>query len=76
MKKLLVVISVVAAGCGPSAEEKAWKQQAENGTSFIVDDGLVPIVVLDSCEYLKSPSAYGYYSLTHKGNCKFCKLRK
>lgn len=36
------------------------------------------IVVIDSCEYIEYNSGFGnnhVYSLTHKGNCKFCKLR-
>lgn len=35
------------------------------------------IVIIDSCEYIEVSSLIGatngYYSLTHKGNCKFCK---
>jgi hypothetical protein len=34
------------------------------------------IVVVDNCEYIEVKSMIGtdmgYYSLTHKGNCKFC----
>ena len=35
------------------------------------------VVVLDSCEYIQSyqPMVTGSTSLTHKGNCKFCKER-
>lgn len=34
--------------------------------------------VIDSCEYLEYQSGFGsteVYSLTHKGNCKFCQIR-
>jgi len=27
-------------------------------------------IKLDSCEYYKWRTYYGYYSITHKGNCK------
>lgn len=34
------------------------------------------VVVVDNCEYIEVKSMVGsdmgYYSLTHKGNCKFC----
>jgi len=38
------------------------------------------IIEIDSCQYIEV-SKYiglnsGYYSLTHKGNCKFCLSRK
>lgn len=32
------------------------------------------IVVIDNCEYIMYHS-YGYESITHKGNCKFCAKR-
>lgn len=28
------------------------------------------VIVIDSCEYLQWRSAYGYFMITHKGNCK------
>ena len=31
------------------------------------------IIVMDSCEYIKHQTLYGY---AHKGNCKFCEARK
>ena len=36
------------------------------------------IRVIDSCEYIEYYSGFGnseVYSITHKGNCKFCQLR-
>ncbi len=28
------------------------------------------VVVIDGCEYIESQTAYRYYVITHKGNCK------
>ena len=41
-----------------------------------LDNGYV-IIVLDSCEYIYAwfGGGYGGGTLTHKGNCKFCKER-
>lgn len=37
------------------------------------------IIQIEGCEYIEVSnwigSQSGYYSLTHKGNCKFCLLR-
>ena len=37
------------------------------------------IIVIDNCEYIEVSSMLGaqsgYYAITHKGNCKFCKQR-
>ena len=32
---------------------------------------MLETVVIDSCEYIS-----GYYTLSHKGNCKFCEKRR
>lgn len=35
------------------------------------------IVVIDSCEYLVNGfSSANNYSITHKGNCKYCRERR
>ena len=37
------------------------------------------IIIIDSCEYLKSKEGYGYSGygfFAHKGNCRFCKERR
>ena len=33
------------------------------------------VIVIDSCEYIQYGDAYGYLSITHKGNCKYCAER-
>lgn len=69
MKKL-ILISIVIIGlisCGP-------KNQQPQGVYYKIDEMAYKLIVLDSCEYLQS-GAYGTFSMTHKGNCKFCKIR-
>jgi hypothetical protein len=38
------------------------------------DVSLMKIVVVDSCEYIQYHT-WGYESVTHKGNCKYCAER-
>ena len=33
------------------------------------------IIVIDSCEYIQWGMSYGYLSVTHKGNCRYCAKR-
>lgn len=51
----------------------------KNAPIEIINKNKYPIVIIDSCEYIEvflmSGMQYEYYSLTHKGNCKFCKAR-
>lgn len=53
----------------PPTKEREW----------IRDDVYYNIVVIDSCEYIFGTDVWGYnggYFLSHKGNCKFCKIRE
>ncbi len=36
----------------------------------------VNVVTIDSCEYVKCITYYGYIIYSHKGNCRFCKERR
>ena len=53
-----------------SCEMPEGNRQSKDGYS---------VIVIDSCEYIEVKGMLGadngYYSLTHKGNCKFCKTR-
>ena len=40
------------------------------------DTNNIQTIVLEQHEYFKLPSYGGYYTLTHKANCKFCENRK
>ena len=63
-----MLVAVIFCGCNP---------QPENGSSE-TSNGDYVTKVIDSCEYIEYD--YGIfdqrvYSLTHKGNCKFCAER-
>lgn len=64
----VLLVAVIFCGCNP---------QPENGSSE-TSNGDYVTKVIDSCEYIEYD--YGIfdqrvYSLTHKGNCKFCEER-
>ena len=64
MKKLIILaLALVMCGCGKEVTYKI---------------GNIKIVVIDSCEYIKTHS-YGIsnnYNYSHKGNCKYCAERR
>lgn len=63
---LVVLVAVIFCGC----EHPRGNREEKEGYS---------IIFIDSCEYIEVSSMLGaqqgYYSLTHKGNCKFCTER-
>lgn len=65
MKKiiLLLVTALIMVGC-ENQDDAARLEEAKRFNGY-------NIVVIDSCEYL-----YKIYSLSHKGNCRFCKERR
>lgn len=62
----VLLVAVIFCGC----ESPSGQRYKQDGYS---------IVEIDSCEYIEVSSmtgtTSGYYSLTHKGNCKFCAER-
>ena len=68
MKYLLIILTLLLSSCEPTVTQK----EIENHERFLKKYTIV--TVIDSCEYI-------YYDggnaglLTHKGNCKFCKIR-
>lgn len=62
MKKiiLLALAAMMMAGCS---------EQTDKSTELVQ----FKILEIDSCEYLKIPTYYGY---AHKGNCRFCAERR
>jgi len=65
---ILTIILIIVISCQTPKEE-----------SVIITQKKYNIKVIDSCEYIECD--YGIfdqrvYSLTHKGNCKFCLERK
>jgi uncharacterized protein YcfL len=64
MKKiiLLTLTSLMVVGCD---------YQNPDGSYDTSKSLMIQTVVIDSCEYIE-----GYYTLAHKGNCRFCKERR
>lgn len=72
MKKiiLLALTALIMAGCEYKTD--AEREEAERLNGF-------NIIIVDSCEYLKSKEGSGYLGygyFAHKGNCRFCKERR
>lgn len=59
----LFLVVVLLIGC----EKPKGNRESKDGYS---------VIEIDSCQYIEVSSMVGhqngYYSLTHKGNCKFC----
>ena len=64
MKKLLLLAltALMMAGCN-----RVESNYSVNG---------IPVVVIDSCEYLRVLTYNYNYVYSHKGNCRFCKERR
>lgn len=72
MKKiiLLALTALMMAGCVYKTEAEIEEAERLNGFN---------IMIVDSCEYLKSKEGSGYLGygfFAHKGNCRFCKERR
>jgi hypothetical protein len=72
MKKLALIIALVAILTSCESPVKNVEHTTQPNVGY-------NIVVIDSCEYIEVD--YGIfdqriYSLTHKGNCKFCAERQ
>lgn len=68
MKYVILLFFII--GCMP--EPKVVTDKNKNGW------GNYKITVIDSCEYIVYDDGIfdqRVYGITHKGNCKFCKLR-
>lgn len=66
---LPILAAVILLGCNPQPEKRSPEKS----------NGDFKIKIIDSCEYIEYD--YGVldqrvYSLTHKGNCRFCAERK
>ena len=65
MKALLIIVSVFTlSSCSMSTDDK---------NETVKNQG-IQILTIDSCEYVWVKEGYGA-GLTHKGNCKYCKIR-
>lgn len=73
MKKLLTIVTIFVTsllqGCDDSSN---YKSNEEINHLFDEYGEKYYIATIDSCEYIKNISNG---SMSHKGNCKFCKQR-
>ena len=72
MKKITYLSALLIAIISIYSCEKSPKDDRESG------DRNYSIKMIDSCEYIEFDNGVAdqrVYSLTHKGNCKFCKER-
>lgn len=72
MKKLLLLALATMTMVGCEDINYAEIEEAKRLNGF-------NIIIVDSCEYLKSkePAGYaGYGFFAHKGNCRFCEERR
>jgi radical SAM protein with 4Fe4S-binding SPASM domain len=67
----IAVYAMLAAGLSSCGSEPQSTKPIEMGNVYENE-----IIVFDSCEYIKWRTYNGYYNLTHKGNCKYCRLRQ
>lgn len=70
MKNIIIICILILNGCSSMPPENEVERQT---------NGDYKIKIIDSCEYIEFNwcvgADIGVYSLTHKGNCKFCKQR-
>ena len=69
--RICLIIAIIVGLCIVGALFNAVNN--DNGNIKGSDDCTYTIVVIDSCEYIKTSS---YNGLAHKGNCKYCNERK
>lgn len=65
MRKITLLALAVLMMVGCKYEDRQTKEV----------DGVI-IVTIDSCEYVRCVTYYGYTVYCHKGNCRFCKERR
>ena len=73
MKKLHIIFSIITLSLVSCNNDTST-----NTNINVYNSNDYEIIIIDSCEYIEyehgSLDSY-VYSLTHKGNCKFCKER-
>ena len=74
MRKIILGFVILFCSCGKDETQDQVQQQVKvNGQYESLHS--YSTIVYDSCEYIMMPAAYGAYIITHKGNCKFCRMR-
>lgn len=70
---LLVLTALMMAGCVKISNEIKEAKKAQQTKNTAIREWHNQIVIIDSCEYV-SEETRGL--VEHKGNCRFCKLRR
>jgi len=65
MIKYSIIALLLLSGC--TTNKNATEEEKNAYKEGIWD---LKTIKLDSCEYYRWRTYYGYYSITHKGNCK------
>lgn len=52
---------------------RLYYEDQKKNKEIWVDNHHAQIIIIDSCEYIKSYTAAGGNTYTHKGNCKHCR---
>ena len=68
MEKILLILTLALVSC--EQQEKHTTKRVDNSDLMIN----FKIVTIDSCEYVSD--TYVNYNICHKGNCKYCLMRK
>ena len=63
----VLLVAVIFCSCEGNVEQKSTAYRLSGGDA-------VEIVIIDSCEYIKTNSGNATWG-SHKGNCKFCAKR-
>ena len=66
---IFMLPAVIFCGCN---QQQVVQSEKDAQLNFLMHG---KIVVVDSCEYIAFTTSYGYWNITHKGNCKFCAER-
>ena len=75
-QKIIVLIIVLFLFSCQKPTLKSWNAtELKDSNLVLYDNGRITCVSYDSCEYIIY-SRQGSISITHKGNCKYCKSRK
>jgi hypothetical protein len=75
---------LLVAGLSSCSNDTRELQISDNANSFqevakqfpVNANGDVKVVTIDSCEYIVWGGSHGEIGYAHKGNCKWCRLRK
>lgn len=75
MKTIIFILSIVLLISCSVESYTPPKEASRTNLNLKIDNREFEIFTIDSCEYIGSYMNNNGAVLTHKGNCKFCKIR-